>query len=93
MNTGKACFGNKEEFAVAVTFVPDPDQGQGATTEESVSWGSLEIWVRGHNLCAHIEDGQIMQPVNWYLLPFLEWLLHRPQQGVLLQELAALSVP
>jgi len=74
MDTWKACFGKKEEFAVVLDFVPDPDQGQGATTEEFASWGSLEIWVRGQNLCAHIEDGRIIQSVNWYLLSFLEWL-------------------
>lgn len=74
MNTWKACFGKKEEFAVGVDFAPDPDQGQGATIEESASWGSLEIWVRGQNLCEHIEEGRIIQSVNWYLLPFLEWL-------------------
>ncbi len=74
MNTWKACFGKKEEFAIAVDFVPDPDQGQGATAEDTASWGSLEIWVKGQNLCEHIEDGRIMPSVNWYLLPFLEWL-------------------
>lgn len=74
MDTWKASFGEKEEFAVAVDFVPDPDQGQGATPEEAASWGSLEIWVRGQNLCAHIEDGRINHSVNWYLLSFLEWL-------------------
>lgn len=74
MDTWKVSFGEKEEFAVAVDFVPDPDQGQGATPEEAASWGSLEIWVRGQNLCAHIEDGRINHSVNWYLLSFLEWL-------------------
>ena len=45
-----------------------------ATQAESISWGSLELWVKGRNLCEHIEDGVILKSVNWYLLPFLEWI-------------------
>jgi Zn-dependent peptidase ImmA (M78 family) len=64
----------RDLFAVKVAFLPDPDEGRAATREHSASWGSLEIWVNGHNLCAHIEQGEPVASVHWYLLPFLQWL-------------------
>ncbi len=66
--------GRRDLFAVKVAFLPDPDSGRAATREHSASWGSLEIWVHGHNLCAHIEQGEPVDSVHWYLLPFLQWL-------------------
>ena len=72
--TWKACLGNKQKFAVSIAFFPDPDRGKAATQAESLSWGSLELWVKGQNLCEHIEDDLILKSVNWYLLPFLEWV-------------------
>ncbi len=66
--------GRRDLFAVNVAFLPDPDAGCAATRELSASWGSLEIWVHGHNLCAHIEQGEPVDSVHWYLLPFLQWL-------------------
>jgi Zn-dependent peptidase ImmA (M78 family) len=66
-------FGKKEDFALRLVFEPDPDTGQSATEEESLSWGSLELWVQGRNLCSHIEQGESVSSVHWYLLPLIEW--------------------
>lgn len=66
--------GRRDQFAVKVAFLPDPDNGRAATPEYSTSWGSLEIWVHGHNLCQHIEYGEPIESVHWYLLPLLQWL-------------------
>jgi len=67
--------GRRDLFRVKVAFLPDPDAGRAATPEQSASWGSMEIWVHGHNLCAHIEQGEPVDSVHWYLLPFLQWLV------------------
>lgn len=66
--------GDKETFALNVEFEPDPDIGASAEEEESLSWGSIEVWVRGKNLCAHTEEGMVVNSVRWYLLPLIEWL-------------------
>ena len=66
--------GRRDQFAVKVAFLPDPDNGRGASREYSVSWGSLEIWVNGHNICRHIEQNEPVDSVHWYLLPVLQWL-------------------
>jgi len=52
----------------------DPDGGDGATKELAASWGSFQIWVRGINVCSHLEKDEVIQSVHWYLLPLLEWL-------------------
>jgi Zn-dependent peptidase ImmA (M78 family) len=67
--------GRRDLFRVEVKFLPDPDAGRAATREHSASWGSMEIWVHGHNLCAHIEQEEPVDSVHWYLLPFLQWLV------------------
>lgn len=66
--------GKEEDFAVHVAFEPDPDEGRSVTEEESLSWGALEIWVQGKNLCQHIDQGILVSSVHWYLLPVIEWL-------------------
>jgi len=66
--------GRRDRFAVKVAFLPDPNEGRGATPEQSLSWGALEIWVNGYNLCGHVEMGEPVEAVHWYLLPFLQWL-------------------
>ncbi|AFM25916.1 ImmA/IrrE family metallo-endopeptidase [Desulfomonile tiedjei] len=66
--------GKKEDFALNIVFEPDPDAGQSTTEEESLSWGSLEIWVHGKNLCSHVEESELVSSVHWYLLPFIDWL-------------------
>lgn len=74
MKNNEICVGRKEDFALRVVFEPDPDAGRSATAEESSSWGLLEIWVRGRNLCRHEEEGELVSSVHWYLLPMIEWL-------------------
>lgn len=77
MNRSKAkdiLTGHKDSFAVRFAFLRDPHAGQGATREESLSWGAFEIWVEGVNLCKHLELSETVPSVHWYLLPLLEWL-------------------
>ena len=66
--------GDTSSFAVRLAFHRDPDEGAGATPEMTESWGALQIWVRGKNLCAHIDQGETLLSSHWYLLPLLEWL-------------------
>jgi Zn-dependent peptidase ImmA (M78 family) len=66
--------GSTDSFALRLSFMPDPDEGVGATPEESTSWGALQVWVDGQNLCAHRDQGEVLQAAHWYFLPFLEWL-------------------
>ena len=65
--------GSRSRFAVRFGFLPDPDEGRCATMDQALSWGCLEIWVNGHNLCQHLELGEPISAVHWYLLPLLEW--------------------
>ena len=66
--------GDTEQFGLRLSFQKDPDHGRGATLEESLSWGSFQLWVEGQNLCAHREEGEYIESVRWYLLPLLKWL-------------------
>jgi Zn-dependent peptidase ImmA (M78 family) len=67
--------GDPTVFACRVAFLPNPDgPGDRATAEERESWGSFSIWVHGENVCAHIEQGEMVEASHWYLLPFVEWL-------------------
>lgn len=66
--------GDTASFAVRVAFHRDPDHGEAASPEMAESWGAFQIWVRGVNLCAHMDSGETMQFSHWYLLPILEWL-------------------
>lgn len=66
--------GSTDTFAVRLSFMPDPDHGVGAEPDESATWGALQIWVAGQNLCAHVDQGEVLQASHWYLLPFLEWV-------------------
>ena len=36
--------------------------------------GRFEVWANGHNICRHVEQGQSIGAVHWYLLPILQWL-------------------
>ena len=65
--------GDTDVFALKIAFAPDPDEGQAIDPEVSVSWGSFQIWVGGRNLCAHLEEGERIASVHWYLLPLMEW--------------------
>lgn len=66
--------GDTASFAVRLAFHHDPDKGEAASPEMAESWGAFQIWVRGVNLCAHIESGETLRSCHWYLLPILEWL-------------------
>ena len=66
--------GDTASFAVRVAFHHDPDNGAAASLEMAESWGAFQIWVRGVNLCAHVDGGETLQLSHWYLLPVLEWL-------------------
>jgi Zn-dependent peptidase ImmA (M78 family) len=56
-----------------VEFVPNLDAGF-ASPEEDLSWGRMQIWVAGRNLCLHVDRSEVRKAVEWYLLPALEWL-------------------
>lgn len=66
--------GSTDVFAIRLSFIPDPDDGIAIDSDESASWGRLELWVNGQNLCAHVEQGELLQGVHWYMLSFLEWI-------------------
>jgi Zn-dependent peptidase ImmA (M78 family) len=66
--------GSTDVFAIRLSFSPDPDEGVAIDREESASWGRLQMWVKGQNLCAHVDQGEFIQGVHWYMLPFLEWV-------------------
>lgn len=65
--------GDTSRFAVKMAFLEDSSEIPVAL-ELAASWGALEIWVNGANLCAHVEEGEVLDAVHWYLLPLLEWL-------------------
>jgi Zn-dependent peptidase ImmA (M78 family) len=67
--------GRTDIFALRLSFSPDPDEGIAIDPDESASWGRLQLWVKGQNLCAHVDQGELIQGVHWYMLPFLEWLV------------------
>ncbi len=67
--------GDPTTFAFRLAFLPNPHGANDrAITDERESWGSFAIWASGENLCAHLEQGELMQAAHWYMLPFMEWL-------------------
>jgi Zn-dependent peptidase ImmA (M78 family) len=72
--TWKSFGGDTARFAIEISFDRDPDEGAGASPEESGSWGSLRLWANGLNLTAHTELGESVSAAHWYMLPVLEWL-------------------
>ena len=67
--------GDTSAFAIRIAFMDDPDEGQAASTDASLSWGAFQIWVNGWNLCAHLEEDERVESAHWYLLPLLEWFV------------------
>ena len=59
MTTKGILEGDTSRFAFGVAFQKDPDDGAGATREEALSWGGMQLWVEGQNLCEHREGGTI----------------------------------
>lgn len=66
--------GDPNRFAVRLEFLPNLDPGF-ALPEEDSSWGRLQIWAGGVNLCEHVDRGEVRKSVEWYLLPLLEWFV------------------
>lgn len=67
--------GDPAAFAFSLAFSPNPHgTGDRATPDERESWGSFTLWAGGENLCAHIEQGEVVQAAHWYMVPFMEWL-------------------
>lgn len=65
--------GNTERFAIELRFEDDPDDGAHCTPDEASSWGAFRIWVRGKNVCAHLEEDEMVNAIHWYLIGLLEW--------------------
>lgn len=78
MSTWERLAGNTDRFAVRLSFEPDPDKDVFEDPAYGGSWGTLQIWVDGLNLCAHHAAGESsdesLDSVHWYLLPLLEWV-------------------
>ena len=66
--------GDTSRFAIKIAFHADPDEGRGTEPDVAASWGALQVWVDGINLCAHVDQGETLQSAHWYMLPVLEWL-------------------
>lgn len=68
--------GDPAVFAFRLAFLPNPHGDEDrATSEERESWGSFSVWAEGENLCAHIEQGEVLDSAHWYMLPLIEWLV------------------
>src|SRR5437879_1829646 len=50
--------GDPDQFSMRMEFVPNLDSGF-ATPEEDLSWGRLQIWVAGRNLCEHVDRSEV----------------------------------
>lgn len=66
--------GDTQRFAVRVNLGPDPHDGIATEPELAASWGAIELWAENRNLCAHVDQGETIQAIHWYLLPILEWI-------------------
>ncbi len=66
--------GNTSRLALRIAFLDDPANGERDGNAYRCSWGSLQIWLGGRNLCLHREGGVELDAVHWYLLPMLQWL-------------------
>jgi hypothetical protein len=74
VSTWERFAGDTAQFAVRLSFEPDPDKNVFDDPAYSGSWGSLRLWVDGLNICAHTVSGESDDSVHWYLLPLIEWL-------------------
>jgi Zn-dependent peptidase ImmA (M78 family) len=67
--------GDPSVFAFRLAFLRNPHgDDDRAADEERASWGALTLWAGGENLCAHYEQGEVLETAHWYLLPIMEWL-------------------
>jgi Zn-dependent peptidase ImmA (M78 family) len=67
--------GDTSRFAISFGLESNPHDPDVAAPDTAASWGSFQVWVSGLNLCAHREQGEIIESVHWYLLPLLEWFV------------------
>jgi len=68
--------GDPAGFAFKLAFLPNPHgDDDRATPEERQSWGAFSVWAHGENLCAHVEQGEILDSAHWYMLPLIEWFV------------------
>lgn len=68
--------GDPGDFSFRLAFLPNPHgSADRAAEEERESWGAFSVWAQGENLCAHIEQSEILDSAHWYMLPLLEWLV------------------
>ena len=67
--------GSPGVFAFRLAFLLNPHGADDLADDDMrESWGSFIIWTRGENLCAHVEQGEVVDSAHWYLLPLMEWL-------------------
>jgi len=52
--------GDTSRFAVKMSFIADSSEVP-VVPDLAASWGSLELWVHGANLCAHVEEGETVE--------------------------------
>ena len=64
-----------EQLKFECGLVGDPDAGRSASEEESASWGWFRLTIGGVNVCQHIANGKILDRVDWYMLPVIEWFV------------------
>lgn len=69
--------GDTSDFAVRLSLYDDPHPMRGVDADTSASWGAIQIWVGGVNVCAHTDQGESLTSAHWYVLPILEWLVER----------------
>ena len=78
MSTWERLAGNTDRFAVRLSFEPDPDKDAFEDPAYGGSWGTLQVWADGLNLCAHHASGEpsdeLSESIHWYILPLLEWI-------------------
>lgn len=67
--------GDTGAFAVKLSLYDDPHPLRGADADTSASWGAIQIWINGVNICAHTDQGETLAAAHWYLLPVLEWIV------------------
>lgn len=69
--------GQTAKFAVRMSLHEDPHPVQGSDDDTSASWGAIQIWLDGVNICASTDQGESLASAHWYLLPILEWFVEQ----------------
>jgi hypothetical protein len=74
--TWRHLVGSTERFAIGISLIADPHEGQGASTAMAASWGEFTFFVEGKNLSeAKDSSGVHIEGVHWYLLPLLQFFI------------------